>query len=82
MESANHTHEPSGGLLFGAEAIAHRLFGDVSLKRRVYRLADAGDLPVFRLGSVICTTEALIAEHLADRERAARENAARRRGIP
>jgi hypothetical protein len=38
-------------LLDGAEQIAVFMFGDAKHKRRVYHLAEKGELPVFRLGS-------------------------------
>lgn len=41
-------------ILRGADQIARFLFGDSGARRRIYDLAEAGVLPVFRLGRIIC----------------------------
>ncbi len=41
-------------LLRGADAIALFMFGDRKMRRQVYHLAQAGQLPVFRLGAILC----------------------------
>ena len=71
--------QKSGVLIFGAEAMALRLFGSSALKRRVYHLSNAGELPTFRMGSTLCTTEALLNEFIRSREDAALEAATQRR---
>ena len=44
----------SQDLLFGAGAIAAFLFGGSEHRRKVYHLAQSGQLPVFRLGTHLC----------------------------
>lgn len=44
----------SDDLLHGAEAIADFLFGDPEQRRKVYHLSQMGNLPVFRLGAILC----------------------------
>jgi hypothetical protein len=55
-------------LLVGAEAIARFVFGTPEKRRTIYWLADIGDLPTFRLGSMICARRSTLLKHLADRE--------------
>lgn len=56
-------------LLRGAEAIADYLFGDKSLRRKVYHLAETSRLPVFRLGSVLCARRSVLLAWIANQER-------------
>ena len=44
----------SEDLLRGAEEIAEYLFGDSAKRRSVYHLAQSRQLPVFKLGSMLC----------------------------
>lgn len=44
----------SDDLLRGAGAIAEFMFGDRRKRRQVYHLAQAGQLPVFKLGATLC----------------------------
>ncbi len=44
----------SEDLLRGAEQIAMFMFGDPKMRRQVYHLAQAGQLPVFKLGAILC----------------------------
>jgi hypothetical protein len=63
-------------LLIGAEAIARFMFGEneaaedfLRKKRRtIYWLADIGDLPVFRLGNMICARRSTLLKHFENRE--------------
>jgi hypothetical protein len=55
-------------LLVGAEAIALYVFGTPKKRRAVYWLSEAGELPTFRLGSMICARRSTLLRHVADRE--------------
>ncbi len=44
----------SEDLLVGADAIADFLFGDPSKRRQVYHLAQTNQLPIFKLGAILC----------------------------
>lgn len=57
-------------LLVGAEAIALEAFGSEKHKRRVYHLAERGELPVFYLGSLIAARKSTLRQHIAEREAA------------
>lgn len=62
-------------VLYGAKAIGQHL----GLRpRQIYSLADAGRLPVFRTGAVLCSTEATLDEWRTAREAEARRNLVRR----
>ncbi len=41
-------------LLRGAAEISRFLYGDLSSRRKIYHLAKTTDLPVFKLGEVLC----------------------------
>lgn len=58
-------------LLDGADAIAEFLFGDRKKRRRVYHLAEAGQLPVFRLGQSICARRSVLRAYVEEQERRA-----------
>ena len=58
-------------LLTGAAAIARFVFGDEGERRRVYWLADTGQLPVFRIGSTLCARKSRILRAVERHERAA-----------
>ena len=47
-------------LLYGAAAIAEFLFGSAEDRRRVYWLAEFGQLPTFNLGTTICARRSSI----------------------
>ena len=55
-------------LLKGGGAIAEFVFGDKNERRRVYQLAEMGDLPLFRLGNIVCGRKSTIRRHLAEQE--------------
>jgi len=55
-------------LLRGAEAIAHFLYGDQKLRRQVYHLAATSNLPVFKLGSMICARKSVLLRWIEDQE--------------
>ena len=47
-------------LLRGAEEIAQYLYGDRELRRNVYHLVATSNLPVFKLGSMICARKSVL----------------------
>jgi hypothetical protein len=47
-------------LLQGAEAIAEFLWGSPALRRRVYHLVATSNIPVFKLGSMICARKSVV----------------------
>jgi hypothetical protein len=57
-------------LLLGAEAIAGAIFGrtDKKTRRRVYHLVD--ELPVFRLGGILCARRSTLTAWIAAQEAA------------
>lgn len=57
MEQATTT---MGETLVGARAIALFLFGNGDHRRKVYYLVERNNLPVFRIGSVICARTAVL----------------------
>jgi hypothetical protein len=58
----------AGDIIEGAEAIAEVLWGDRKKKRRVYHLAETGELPVFRLGSIIHARKSVLIAHIEAQE--------------
>ena len=55
-------------MLRGAEAIAHFLYGDESLRRKVYHLVATSNLPVFKLGSMICARKSVLLKWIEAQE--------------
>ena len=55
----------------GAAAISTFMFGAAYERRRVYWLADTGQLPVFRIGSILCARKSSILKAVELHERAA-----------
>jgi hypothetical protein len=56
-------------VLRGAEAIADFLFGDATLRRKVYHLAGTSRLPIFRLGSVLCARRTVLLHWINEQEK-------------
>ena len=56
-------------MLRGAEAIALYLYGDEALRRKVYHLAATSNLPIFKLGSMICARKSVLLKWVEDQER-------------
>ena len=56
-------------LLRGADQIATFLFGSPEDRRKVYHLAETSQLPVFRLGSVLCCRRSVLLGWIAEQER-------------
>lgn len=63
--------ELADDLLMGAAAISTFMFGAAYERRRVYWLADTGQLPVFRIGSILCARKSSILKAVELHERAA-----------
>ena len=55
-------------LLHGAEKIAQFLYGDRELRRKVYHLVATSNLPVFKLGSMICARKSVLLTRVKDQE--------------
>ena len=55
-------------LLVGAEQISRFMFGTASKRRQAYWLSDSGELPTFRLGTMICARKSTLLQHIAKRE--------------
>jgi hypothetical protein len=60
--------EFSSDLLRGADDIAEFLFGDGKQRRRVYHLVATSNLPVFKLGSMICARKSVLLKWVGDQE--------------
>jgi hypothetical protein len=60
--------EFSKDLLRGAEAIAEYLYGDRELRRAVYHLSATSNIPVFKLGSMICARKSVLLKWVEDQE--------------
>jgi hypothetical protein len=76
MESAMNDNHPefAQDLLRGADEITEFLFGDRKLRRRVYHLAATSNLPVFKLGSVICARKSVLLKWITDQESRRRDD--------
>jgi hypothetical protein len=62
-------------LLRGAKEIAAFLYGDCDLRRKVFHLVATSNLPVFKLGSMICARKSVLIKWVKDQEeRHARAN--------
>jgi hypothetical protein len=59
-------------LLEGAEEIARFMFGSPDKRRRIYHLAASSDLPLFRLGEVICGRRSTLLAWIAEQEKSTR----------
>lgn len=63
--------------LQGANAIALFLFGDSRRTRKVYYLAESGQLPVFKLGG-LCARRSTLRAWLSDHEQSGRRQSDKR----
>ena len=55
-------------LLRGAGVIAQFLFRNPKLRRKVYHLVATSNLPVFKLGSMICARKSVLLKWIEDQE--------------
>jgi hypothetical protein len=65
---AEHEEEFAKDMLRGAEELAQFLFGDREQRRRVYHLAATSNLPVFKLGSMICARKSVLLKWIEEQE--------------
>lgn len=63
-----HAPEFAKDMLRGAEEIAHFLYGDRALRRKVYHLVATSHLPVFKLGSMICARKSVLLKWIENQE--------------
>ena len=61
----------SDDLLIGAASIAGFIFGSEDERRRVYWLIERGELPIFRMGQIICVRKSTLLRTIEAREAAA-----------
>jgi hypothetical protein len=61
----------SDDLIEGADALAEFIFGSRKDRRKVYHLAEKGELPLFRLGAKICGRKSAILQWISEQERRA-----------
>jgi hypothetical protein len=55
-------------LLRGADEIAQFLYGNRELRRKVYHLAGTSNLPVFKLGAMICARKSVLLKWVKEQE--------------
>jgi hypothetical protein len=55
-------------MLHGADEIAGFLYGSREMRRKVYHLAATSNLPVFKLGSVICARKSVLLKWVTEQE--------------
>jgi hypothetical protein len=55
-------------MLRGAEEIAQFLYGDRESRRKVYHLVATSNLPVFKLGSMICARKSVLLKWVTEQE--------------
>jgi hypothetical protein len=56
-------------LLRGADEIADFFYGNKEQRRKVYHLVATSNLPVFKLGAMICARKSILLQWIADQER-------------
>jgi hypothetical protein len=60
--------EFAADLLRGADAIAQFLYGNCKLRRKIYHLAATTNIPVFKLGAMICARKSVLLKWIAAQE--------------
>jgi len=68
MNANDNDPEFAKDILRGTEEIALFLFGRRELRRKVYHLAATSNLPVFKLGSLICARKSVLLKWVAEQE--------------
>lgn len=58
----------SRDILRGADQIAAYLYGDAKLRRKIYHLVQTGNLPVFKLGSILCARKSKLLRWIEEEE--------------
>jgi len=61
--------EFSRDMLRGADAVAEFLYGSKNYRRKVYHLAGTSNLPIFKLGSMICARKSVLLAWVEAQER-------------
>jgi hypothetical protein len=76
MESAMNDNDPefAQDLLRGADEIANYLFGDRKLRRRVYHLGASTNVPLFKLGAMICARKSVLIGWVNEQESRRRDD--------
>lgn len=69
MAANDNDPEFADDLLRGADAIAAFLYGSPKLRRKVYHLVASSNLPVFKLGAMICARRSVLMEWIRQQER-------------
>jgi hypothetical protein len=64
------TAEPclADDLLRGAEDIAEFIFGDKRQRRKIYHLGETSDVPLFRLGGILCGRKSTLLRWITQQE--------------
>jgi hypothetical protein len=62
------TSELADDLLCGAHEISKFIYGRKGSRRKIYYLAEASRLPVFRIGSVLCARKSVVLGWIAGQE--------------
>jgi hypothetical protein len=65
-------------IILGAAAIAEYIFGDPSLRRKVYYLAEFTKVPIWRLGAQLCLRPATYENWIVQQESRTCANGQRR----
>ena len=55
-------------ILRGADELAQFLFGNRNERRKVYHLSATSNLPVFKLGSMICARKSILRKWIEEQE--------------
>jgi hypothetical protein len=58
----------AGDILYGASGIAEFLYGDVTLRRKVYNLVETGRIPHFKLGAGLCARKSVLVSWIEAQE--------------
>ena len=61
--------EFSRDMLRGADEVAEFLYGSKTYRRKVYHLASTSNLPIFKLGSMICARRSVLLTWVEAQER-------------
>lgn len=55
-------------ILKGADEIAVFMFGDPKKRRLIYHLSERSNLPIFRLGALLCARKSVLLAWIAEQE--------------
>lgn len=55
-------------LLIGADEIAEFIYGDRTMRRKIYYLKKASRIPLFRLGTVLCARKSTLCAWITEQE--------------